>query len=35
MMKRKVMVVLGLTAILSLFIAIGVSAAGQSELAQV
>ena len=35
MMKRKVMMILGLTAVLSLLMAIGVSAAGQSELAQV
>jgi hypothetical protein len=35
MMKRKVIVVLSVTAVLSLLIAIGVAAAGQSELAQV
>jgi hypothetical protein len=35
MMKRKVIVILGVTAVLSLLIAIGVSATGQSELAQV
>jgi hypothetical protein len=34
-MKRKVMLILGVTAVLSLLIAIGVSAAGQSELGQV